>query len=152
MNYNVEIMMEALSRTLLFISFIKGEKTLEWVQHRMLWLADQARQGAQPNNEYLYTETLASFRQAFTDTMKMTKAKQEIYLLKMTTQNLDKHVAKFERLAREGGYNLEDAAVHDIFGRSLPQPLFAAILQHIRKTSRTCLPISVEEVALCSSQ
>jgi hypothetical protein len=48
----------------------------------------------------------------------------------MMSQNLDEHVAKFERLALQGGYNLEDAAVKDIFGRSLPAPLFAAILTH----------------------
>jgi hypothetical protein len=132
LNYNVRIMTVALSRTLLFISYFKGGTMLEWVQHRMQWLNNQIAQGAAPNNEYLYAKTLASFRQTFTDTMKLTKARQNIHLLKMTLQDLDEHVAKFERLAREGGYNLEDQAVKYMFGRSLPPALFAAIISHER--------------------
>jgi hypothetical protein len=123
-------MNQALTRTLLFISYIKGGSTLEWVQHRVEWLNNQLAGGASPDHEYLYAETMASFRHTFTDTMKLARARQQIYLLKMTLQNLDEHVAQFERLAREGGYNLEDQSVKDMFGRSLPPALFAAILTH----------------------
>ena len=59
-----------------------------------------------------------SFNTVFTDTMSLQKAKAEFRSLKMERGELDMYIAKFERLARMAGYNLQDQC-HDTTDRGL---------------------------------
>ena len=67
---------------------------------------------------------------AFTDTMSLQKAKAEFHSLKMERGELDTYIAKFERLARMAGYNLQDQMVLDCFGSGLNPGLFTAIINN----------------------
>ena len=71
-----------------------------------------------------------SFNTAFTDTMSLQKAKAEFHSLKMERGELDAYIAKFERLARLAGYNLQDQMVLDRFGSGLNPGLFTAIINN----------------------
>ena len=71
-----------------------------------------------------------SFNTAFTDTMSLQKAKAEFCSLKMERGELDTYIAKFERLARMAGYNLQDQMVLDRFGSGLNPGLFTSIINN----------------------
>ena len=65
---------------------------------------------------------------AFTDTMSLQKAKAEFQTIKMEGGDLDTYIARFERLARIAGYNLQDQLVLDWFGSGLTSGLYIAIV------------------------
>ena len=71
-----------------------------------------------------------SFKSAFTDTMSLQKAKDEFHTLKMERGELDTYIAKFKRLVRLAGYNLQDQMVLDRFGSGLNAGLYAAIINN----------------------
>ena len=71
-----------------------------------------------------------SFSTAFTDTMSLQKAKAEFCTIKMEKGDLDTYIAKFERLARLAGYNLQDQMVLDRFRSGLNSGLYIAIINN----------------------
>jgi hypothetical protein len=107
----------AFTRAVMFLSYIKGANVHEWVQSRVRWLAEQLTGGALQNDEYLYRETHTAFQNAFTDTMTMQKAKNEIQNLKMKEGDVDGYTARFEQLCRLGNYDVNDEAVIDMYRR-----------------------------------
>ena len=86
--------------------------------------------GAGRNEEHLYDTVIDSLNTAFTDTMSLQKAKAEFRSLKMERGELDTYIAKFERLVRLAGYNLQDQMVLDWFGSGLNLGLFMAIINN----------------------
>ena len=56
------------SRTLMFLSFIKGDKVQEWTQEQLCWAVDYVAQAVSNNNhEYLWTTVSNTFFRAFTN-------------------------------------------------------------------------------------
>ena len=80
--------------------------------------------------EHLYDTIMDSFGTAFTDTMSLQKAKAEFHTIKMEKGDLDAYVAKFERLVRLAGYDLQDQMVLDRFGSGLNSGLYVAIINN----------------------
>ena len=115
---------------MLFLTFIKGPDVQEWASSQVSWLGSRIIAGAGRNEEYLYDTVMDSFNTVFTDTMSLQKAKAEFRSLKMERGELDTYIAKFERLARMAGYNLQDQMVLDRFGSGLNPGLFAAIINN----------------------
>ena len=113
---------------MLFLTFIKGPDVQEWASSQVGWLGGQILAGAGRNEEHLYDTVMDSFNTAFTDTMSLQKAKAEFHTLKMEKGELDTYIAKFKRLARMAGYNLQDQMVLDRFSSSLNPGLFTAII------------------------
>ena len=70
------------------------------------------------------------FGTAFTDTMSLQKAKAEFRTIKMEKGDLDAYIAKFERLARLAGYDLQDQMVLDRFRGRLNSGLYVAIINN----------------------
>ena len=120
-------MRQAFSQVMLFLTFIKGPDVQEWAGSQVGWLGSRIIAGAGRNKEHLYNTVMDSFNTAFTDTMSLQKAKAEFRTLKMERGELDTYIAKFERLARMAGYNLQDQMVLDRFGSGLNPGLFTAI-------------------------
>jgi hypothetical protein len=116
----------------MFLSYIKGPNVHEWVQSRVRWLAEQLTGGALQEDEYLYRETHTAFQHAFTDTMTMQKAKNEIQNLKMKDGDVDGYTARFEQLCRLGNYNINDKAVIDMYRRGLYPKLQVNVIQNER--------------------
>ena len=115
---------------MLFLTFIKGPDVQEWASSQVGWLGSRVQAGAGRNEEHLYNTVMDSFNTAFTDTMSLQKAKAEFCTLKMEKGELDTYIAKFERLARMAGYNLQDQMVLDRFGSGLNPGLFTAIINN----------------------
>ena len=113
---------------MLFLTFIKGPDVQEWASSQVSWLGSQIIAGAGRNEEHLYDTVMDSFNTAFMDTMSLQKAKAEFHTLKMERGELDTYIAKFERLARMAGYNLQDQMVLDRFSSGLNPGLFTAII------------------------
>ena len=84
--------------------------------------------GGRKTDKHLYNSVMDSFNTAFTDTMSLQKAKAEFQTIKMEQGDLDTYIARFERLARIAGYNLQDRLVLDQFGSGLTSGLYIAIV------------------------
>jgi hypothetical protein len=132
LNHNVDVIQIAFTHAVMFLSYIKGASVHEWVQSRVRWLAEQLTGGALQNDEYLYQETHTAFQNAFTDTMTMQKAKNEIQNLKMKDGDVDGYTARFEQLCRLGNYDVNDEAVLDMYRRGLYPKLQVNIIQNER--------------------
>jgi hypothetical protein len=132
LNHSVEIVQVAFTRAVMFLSYIKGLNIHEWVQSRVRWLTEQLTRGMLQSNEYLYRETHTAFQNAFTDTMTMQKAKNEIQNLKMKDGDVDGYTARFEQLCRLGNYDVNDEAVIDMYRRGLYPKLQVNVIQNER--------------------
>ena len=110
--------------------FIKGPNVQEWLNMQVRWLGSWLLRGAGRNEEHLYDEVMDSFKTVFTDTMSLQKAKAEFHTIRMEKGKLDMYIAKFERLARLAGYNLQDQMVLDQFGSGLNLGLYASIISN----------------------
>ena len=77
LNGEQDIMRQAFSRVMLFLTFIKGPDVQEWTNMQVGWLGSRILAGAGRNEEHLYDEVMDSFKTAFTDTMSLQKAKAE---------------------------------------------------------------------------
>ena len=128
LNGEQDIMRQPFSRVMLFLTFIKGPDVQEWTSSQVGWLGGRILAGAGRNEEHLYDTVMDSFNTAFTDTMSLQKAKAEFCTLKMEKGELDTYIAKFERLARMAGYNLQEQMVLDWFGSGLNPGLFTALI------------------------
>ena len=115
---------------MLFLTHIKGPDVQEWTAVQVGWLGSRLLAGAGRNEEHLYDTVMDSFNTAFTDTMSLQKAKAEFRTIKMERGELDTYIAKFERLARLAGYNLQDQMVLDRFSSGLNAGLYAAIINN----------------------
>ena len=128
LNEDMEVMSQAFSRTMLFFTFIKGPNVQGWVGLQVGWLGRCIHAGARITEEYLYDTVMGLFNTTFTDTMSMQKAKAEFQNIKMEGGDLDAYIAKFERLTRLAGYNLQDQIVLNWFGSGLTSGLYIAIV------------------------
>ena len=93
-----------------------------------MWLGRRIQLGAGQNKEFLYDTMMQSFESAFTDTMSVQKAQAEFQNVKMEGQDLDTYVAKFKRVARLAGYDLQDQLVLDKFGSGLNVGLYTNVI------------------------
>ena len=73
LNGEQDIMRQAFSRVMLFLTFIKGPDIQEWSNMQVGWLGSRILAGAGRNEEHLYDEVMDSFKTAFTDTMSLQK-------------------------------------------------------------------------------
>ena len=130
LNSEQDIMKQPFSRTMLFLTFIKGPNVQEWVGMQVLWLERPLRAGARKTEEHLYNTIMDSFGTAFTDAMSLQKAKAEFGTIKMEKGDLDAYIAKFKRLTLLAGYDLQDQMVLDRFRGGLKSGLYIAIINN----------------------
>jgi len=112
------------TQSMLFLTYIQGDDVQSWVMKQVLWLRNEINAGGvQPTNEWLWRETLRMFGHAFLDTMNEARARSELSKLKMTGGDVDGFIAKFECLARDANYTLDEPTVLDKFIKGLPTKL-----------------------------
>src|SRR6266403_3101657 len=123
-NRHVDVMNQPYTRSMLFLTYIQGDDVQSWVMKQVLWLRNEVNAGGvQPINEWLWRETLRMFGHAFLDTMNEARARSELSKLKMTGGDIDGFIAKFECLARDANYTLDEPTVLDKFIKGLPMKL-----------------------------
>ena len=129
LNHETPVMIQPLTRATLFLSFIKGADVFEWVQAYIQWLLDQVTtQGRRPTEEFLFDTVMRAFKDAYTDTTSMQKAKTELHKLRMEKGNVDDYITKFEKLVRLAGYSLTEPTIIERFGDGLPPKLLATVI------------------------
>ena len=119
LNEDMEVVRQAFSKVMLFLTFIKGPNVQGWVGAQVGWLGRHLLAQARKTDQHLYNTVMDSFSTAFMDTMSLQKAKAEFQSIKMEGCDHDMYIAKFKRLARIAGYDLQDQMVPDQFGSGL---------------------------------
>src|SRR6266404_6039836 len=123
-NRHVDVMNQPYTRCMLFLTYIQGDEVQNWVMKQILWLRNETGAGGVlPINEWLWRETLYTFGHTFIDTMTEAHARSELSKLKMTGGDIDGFIAKFEQLARDANYTLDEPTVLDKFIKGLPLKL-----------------------------
>jgi len=123
-NRHIDIMNQPYTRSMLFLTYIQGDDVQSWVMKQILWLRNEINTGGvQPTNEWLWREILCMFEHAFLNTMNEARARSELSKLKMTGGDIDGFIAKFEQLARNANYTLDEPTVLDKFIKGLPTKL-----------------------------
>ena len=128
LNAETDVMSQAFSRAMLFLTYIKGPNVQEWVGSQVGWLGRRLMTGGRRTDKHLYDSVMESFNTAFMDTMSLQKAKAEFQTIKMEGGDLDTYIARFERLARIASYDLHNQMVLDRFGSGLTSGLYIAIV------------------------
>ena len=71
-----------------------------------------------------------AFRRNFADTLEQERAQAALKQgFQMKGEDMDDYVAKFERLARHAGYNLDDIQTLDLFTAGLPNALYQKVYE-----------------------
>ena len=114
---------------MMFLTYIQGAHVSEWVASQHRWLQEQVTtNGVLTTSNWLWNTLERAFRRTFADTMSQERAQAELKKgFKMEKQNLDEYVAKFERLVRHAGYDLDNLQTIDLFTAGLPNQLYQKI-------------------------
>ena len=114
-------------RSMLFLTYIQGPATTEWVHSISDWL----EQAVQVSNEYdqrLWDYTEEAFQRKFGDTLSEERAIAELKSgIKMEGGDLDGFINRFEILVRHAGYDPDHSMVLQKFTDGLPMEMYKTI-------------------------
>ena len=122
-------MMEPYARATLFLTYIQGGNTTEWVDRLGEWL-DYQIDSLNPrrttvNNEWLWNSVELAFNRQFADKLTQERAMAELKSsIKMKGEELDDYISHFEALVRHAGLAINDQLVVDIFTAGLPYNMY----------------------------
>jgi Retrotransposon gag protein len=106
------------------ITLIRGPAVNGWARQCMKWL-QQVTQGQQQVDD-LWEAFRARFLLDFTDIAAAQKAQNELQTLTMDSKKgVDSYIVKFEELAEEAGFDLENPSILYYFWRGLPANLLS---------------------------
>jgi hypothetical protein len=120
-------MTNAFSRSMLFLTYMQGPHVNEWVLQQHRWLVNEVTHGGvHPNDQTLWNTIERAFKRNFADTLEQENAQAILKKgIKMVGEDLDGYIAKFELLARQARYHVDNAQTLDIFTQGLPNALYA---------------------------
>ena len=122
-------MREPYARATLFLTYIQGGNTTEWVSRLGEWLDYQIdplnpRQTVE-TNEWLWNSVELAFNRQFADKLTQERAMAELKAgIKMKGEELDDYISHFEALVRHAGLAINDQLVVDIFTAGLPYNMY----------------------------
>ena len=128
-NKNTTHMAEPYARATLFLTYIQGGNTTEWVDQLGEWL-DYQINARNPHrttvdNEWLWNSVELAFNRQYADKLMqecaMAKLKSSI---KMKGEELDNYISHFEALVCHVGLAINDQLVVDIFTAGLPYNMY----------------------------
>jgi hypothetical protein len=126
-NYSNSAMTNAFSRSMLFLTYMQGPHVNEWVLQQHRWLVNEVTHGGvHPNDQTLWNTIERAFKRNFADTLEQENAQATLKKgIKMIGEDLDSYIAKFELLARQARYHVDNVQTLDIFTQGLPNALYA---------------------------
>jgi hypothetical protein len=137
LNEGTDIMSNPLRKTLLALSYIRGEKVDDWVDVIHNWIAEQSAPDdpntnhvqlpSTSNNYWLHYTT--KFNQAFADSAEKQNAIALLKNLRMEGRDLDSYLAKFRTYAAKAGYGLSEEGTLDTLRAGLPDELGKEIIK-----------------------
>ena len=128
-NKDTARMQEPYARATLFLTYIQGGNTTEWVDRLGEWL-DYQIEPRNPhrttvNNEWLWNSTKLAFNRQYADKLMQERAMAELKAgIKMKGEELDGYISHFELLVRHAGLAINDQLVVDIFTAGLPYNMY----------------------------
>ena len=123
-NKDMARMTEPYARATLFLTYIQGGNTTEWVDRLGEWL-DYQIDPLNPrcttvNNEWLWNSVELAFNRQYADKLTQERALAELKSgIKMKGEELDDYISHFEALVRHAGLAINDQLVVDIFTAGL---------------------------------
>ena len=128
-NKDTARMREPYARATLFLTYIQGGNTTEWVDHLGEWL-DYQIDPLNPrrtvvDNKWLWRSVELAFNQQFADKLTQERAMAELKAgIKMKGEELDDYISHFEALVRHAGLAINNQLVVDIFTAGLPYNMY----------------------------
>ena len=114
-------------RSMLFLTYIQGPATTEWVHSISDWL-EQAVAATTEHDRRLWDYTEEAFQRKFGDTLSEERAIAELRSgIKMEGGDLDGFINRFEILVRHAGYDPDHSMVLQKFTDGLPMEMYKNI-------------------------
>ena len=123
-NKDTTCMAEPYARATLFLTYIQGGNTTEWVDRLGEWLDYQINPHnpchTTVNNEWLWNSIELAFNRQYADKLMQERALAELKTgIKMKGEELDDYISHFEALVCHAGLAINDQLVVDIFTAGL---------------------------------
>ena len=128
-NKDTARMTEPYARATLFLTYIQGGNTTEWVDHLGEWLDYQIDpfnpRRTTVNNEWLWNSVELAFNRQFADKLTQERAMAKLKAgIKMKGEELDDYISHFEALVHHAGLAINNQLVVDIFTAGLPYNMY----------------------------
>jgi hypothetical protein len=130
MNTNHTLFTEPYKRVMATLSYIRGLIIDDWVQDMIQETKNKVSRANNPvpkTEEVLWTDWIAAFKLAYTDTAIKQNSYRDMRNLKMKGDRLDNDIARFKHLATEAGLPLDDPGTLEIFVSKFPIHLLTTI-------------------------
>ena len=109
------------------LTLVKGKETAQWVQNMGNWL--NTIDPVADNIEDLWLQFLEAYAYQFQDSQATQRARNDLKSCRMTNNNYDEYVSKFEALADKVNYTRGSAEMYDMFLEGLPTGILYDILK-----------------------
>ena len=109
-----------MKRATLLLGFIQGENVKHWVKRWTVWALDQYNTGLVSTDEHYWNTIARAFETSFQDTGATERAEEKLHHLALTPGEIDGFIAKFESLANEARYSLNNRSTITLFTSKLP--------------------------------
>ena len=122
-------MAEPYTRATLFLTYIQGGNTTEWVDRLGEWLDFQINalnpRRTTVDNKWLWDSVELAFNHQYADKLMQEQAMAELKArIKMKGEELDDYISHFKALVRHVGLAINDQLVVDIFMAGLPYNMY----------------------------
>ena len=109
------------------LTLVKGEETAQWVRNMGNWL--DTIDPVADNIEDLWLQFLEAYAYQFQDSQAAQRARNDLKSCRMTNNNYDEYVSKFEALADKANYTRGSAEMYDMFLEGLPTNILYDVLK-----------------------
>ena len=109
------------------LTLVKGEETAQWVRNMGNWL--DTIDPIADNIEDLWLQFLEAYAYQFQDSQAAQRARNDLKTCRMTNNNYDEYVSKFEALADKADYTRGSAEMYDMFLEGLPTGILYDMLK-----------------------
>ena len=128
-NKDTTHMVEPYTRATLFLTYIQGGNTTEWVDWLGEWLDFQIDprnpRRTTVDNKWLWNSVELAFNHQYVDKLTQECALAELKArIKMKGEELDNYISHFEALVHHAGLAINDQLVVDIFTAGLPYNMY----------------------------
>ena len=127
------------------LTLVKGEETAQWVQNMGNWL--DTIDPIVDNVEDLWLQFLKVYTYQFQDSQATQRARNDLKSCRMTNNNYDKYVSKFEALADRANYTRGSAELYNMFLEGLPTGILYDVLKPPTPLTYNALKDKVQALA-----
>ena len=109
------------------LTLVKGKETAQWVRNMGNWL--DTIDPIADNVEDLWLQFLEAYAYQFQDSQAAQRAQNDLKSCRMTNNNYDEYISKFEALANRANYTRGSAELYDMFLEGLPTGILYDVLK-----------------------